>query len=249
MIDPPPYLIDGESVPSVTTITKRFEDKESLVGWSWSLGRKGQDYREVRDNAGMVGDTAHHLVTKFLTCRMARKPWKQPKESQLAKELRFHPDIVKAGVRRWDAWFRWWTTQDNISEILGTEVRLVSKKEKFGGTIDAIVTRNGKTTILDLKTGSKVHNAHIFQVIAYGILWDENHPLLPIQDYGILHIPSSGIVGYMPIRPESVETIRTTFRKMRALHDYLNLRKKDWCYASKKSSNKGRKFKVLHETD
>jgi hypothetical protein len=49
----------------------------------------------------------------------------------------------------------------------------------FGGTPDAIVV-NEKLALGDWKTSSAIYGDYLLQLAAYGQLWNENHPELPI---------------------------------------------------------------------
>ena len=52
----------GQRLPSVTTIISRFKESGGLIHWAWNLGREGQDYRQVRDEAADAGTLAHAMI-------------------------------------------------------------------------------------------------------------------------------------------------------------------------------------------
>jgi hypothetical protein len=70
---------------------------------------------------------------------------------------------------------------------IATELPLVSEEWKYGGTIDVAIIKK-YPAILDLKTSNGVYADHLIQVAAYGKLWDENNPEMPIQAYYILQL-------------------------------------------------------------
>jgi len=47
-------LKDGTPIPGVTTVCNQL-DKPQLLDWAWKLGKKGKDWREQRDSAGLKG--------------------------------------------------------------------------------------------------------------------------------------------------------------------------------------------------
>jgi hypothetical protein len=47
------------------------------------------------------------------------------------------------------------------------ELRLVHRDERYAGTLDAIVTINGKTGILDIKTSQEIYRDYNLQTSAY----------------------------------------------------------------------------------
>ena len=58
------------------------------------------------------------------------------------------------------------------------ELKLVSEKYNFAGTLDRYKIREGKLWICDIKTGSKVYKTTGLQLAAYEILLKENLPEL-----------------------------------------------------------------------
>lgn len=158
------YYLDNERVPGTTTILSRFKDSGGLIHWAWDVGRRGEDYRDVRDKAAGIGTIAHEMVE----CRIRGKvfdPALYPAES------------VEKAARSFAA-FEEWAGSTNLTPT-ETEVALISRQHRYGGTLDAMLV-NGKLALGDWKTSNSVYGDYLCQLAAYGQLWTENRPNQPI---------------------------------------------------------------------
>lgn len=153
---------DGKRVPSVTTITKRFQDSGGLIRWAFNCGRDGIDMDRARDDAADAGHIAHGWIDDTIHGR------------PLA-EHRDAPEEMLAGARHALAAFNEWRDQVKL-EIVETETPLVSDKHRFGGTFDAIFRIGGKLFLGDWKTGNRVYQEHLAQMGGYAILIEEQRP-------------------------------------------------------------------------
>jgi len=158
-------LQDGTRVPSVTTVNKIGQETGGLVHWAWKLGTEGKDYRSERDAAADAGTVGHALVEAAI-------------KNMDAPDLSGFPEDVRASGEMAFSAYRQWRSMTNL-EILHAEVSLVSEKHRYGGTLDAMIRSGGKLALGDWKTG-RVYPDHLFQVAAYGLLWNETHPDDPI---------------------------------------------------------------------
>jgi hypothetical protein len=150
---------DGKRVPSVTTVTKRFQESGGLIQWAFNCGRDGIDMNRVRDEAADAGHVAHQWVDDTIHGRPLR-------------EYRDVPDEMLEGPRAALAAFIEWRNQVQL-EIVETETPLVSDALKFGGTFDAIFRISGKLYLGDWKTGNRVYAEHLAQLGGYAILLAE----------------------------------------------------------------------------
>ena len=161
----PIYKVDGERVPSVTTVLNRFKDAGGLIHWSWQCGMDGKDYRKVRDDAATAGTAAHAMVEAHIRGKVFdASPYPQ--------------DILERATRAFGAFLEW-ATASKLQPAY-TETSLVSQKHRFGGTLDTVFI-NGKLAIGDWKTSNSVYMDMLCQVAAYGKLWEENKPDMPIE--------------------------------------------------------------------
>lgn len=152
------YFIDGQRVPGVTTIISRFKESGGLIMWAWKLGMEGKDYREVRDSAADAGTIAHEMM----------ECWIKGKAFDSAP---YDPALVVRATPAFNAFMEW--AQGCKFSLVETEIPLVSKRYRFGGTRDAMLV-NGKRSLGDWKTSNRIYADYLLQLAAYGILDEEN---------------------------------------------------------------------------
>lgn len=170
------YSSTGSKLPSVTTLIDRYINKLFLAKWARNLMRDySLDFEKESRIATDIGTMAHEMVELDL----------------LGLPLKLYPkiseDLVKHALIAYSAWEKW-KKNHKIDKLLGTEVKLVSKKHGFGGTIDIPAVINSKNTLLDLKTSKSISIEYQIQVAAYGRLWNENNPDTLIERYEILRL-------------------------------------------------------------
>lgn len=196
-----PYRIDGQRVPSVTTIIGKFKDAGGLVHWAWQLGIDGIDYRRVRDDAASAGTMAHEAVEAWVK----------------GDPIGFSSDEIGIRAERAFGAFLEWADQTQL-KIVQAEVPLLSHRHRFGGTLDAMLVR-GRLSLGDWKTSNGVYAEYLLQIAAYGILWEENYPDQPIEGgYHLLRFDKN--FGDFSHRWwAELETAKRAFIHMRALYD------------------------------
>jgi hypothetical protein len=158
------YYLDKERVPGVTTIISRFKPAGGLIHWAWEQGCNGLDYRETRDKAADAGTIAHDMVEADLY-------------GQLYDATAHDPGKVKMAQGAFNG-YKAWKEQTNL-EVAESEVSLLSRAHRFGGTLDALFIR-GDLALGDWKTSNSVYADYLIQLAAYSILWEENNPTRPI---------------------------------------------------------------------
>lgn len=161
------YLADGTRVPSVTTVISncKIGGVEQLLAWANREGLEGRDYKETRQRAADAGTCAHDRVY----CHV---------HGQLLAPEKYPPEVWQRSQAPFDAFLEW--AEQTKLELAAGEVPLVSEQYRYAGTLDAVAVR-GKLTLMDWKTSNGVWPEHLIQVRAYGQLWEENHPDLPIN--------------------------------------------------------------------
>ena len=153
------------NVPSVTTIIGATMPKHALVNWAYECGLRGEDYIATRDKAGSIGTVAHAMVE----AHAGNLPTIHMLDGLSAE------DATKVN-NAFGGYVAWRKKYPDI-KILLTEIRLVSQRHKFGGTIDATAIRdNFGRLLLDWKTANGTWIDHIIQLAAYKELWAENYP-------------------------------------------------------------------------
>lgn len=159
------YFLDGERLPSVTTVIGRFKDSGALIKWAYERGKAGEELYASRDEAADIGTLVHHMV-----------------EADIQKTPR--PAIPSEWADRifsaYGAWKAWW--DNSHIKILSTEETMISRDYRFGGTPDAVgKNAAGEIVLLDWKTSNGIYEDYLIQLAAYAWLWNENHPDLQIN--------------------------------------------------------------------
>ena len=182
MARPPAYLLDGEKVPGCTTILNRFKDSGGLIHWACTQGQQHPDL-PVRDalyakeEAADVGTIAHDIFRIWIT------EGKTTTRRQIMQQYKVRPKQASQAFNAFDNGRRWF---DNTrGEILDSEVPLVSRRHRCGGTRDYLWIVNGKRRIFDVKTGSGVYIDALMQVAFYGEV-EREHSRRKIWGYDIV---------------------------------------------------------------
>lgn len=162
-----PYTLkDGTEVPGVTTILSRFKESGGLMHWAWAEGKAGRDYRATREAAANAGTLAHAMVEASIRGVTYAAPEGTDRATLTRAESAFEN-------------YREWARQTNLTPV-ETEVRLVSEKHRFAGTLDAMLI-SGRLALGDWKTSDAVYQDYLLQLAAYGLLWMETFPDRPID--------------------------------------------------------------------
>ena len=165
------HLKDGTKVPSVTTVLSHcaLGGCDGLIHWAVKLAKEGKDWQEVRDKAADSGTMAHDAFDAW--ARGKEPIWEGPE------------DVVRRAKKAFDG-FLMWADQTKF-QITETEIPMVSERHKFGGTFDAVMM-NGLRYMADHKTSKSLRSKFLYQVRAYGGLWEENRPAELIHGYLML---------------------------------------------------------------
>lgn len=157
----PSYYVDDVRVPSVTTVIGCRQEAGGLIAAANKLGLEGKTVQEEwYGNAATLGSIVHERVEAFIR---NRKP-----------DLSGYPkDLISKSRTAMRAFLEWWE-QTNLSPVK-TEVSLVSKKFRYGGTLDAFQS-GPKRFLFDWKTSKHLNSDYIIQIAAYRQLWNENFP-------------------------------------------------------------------------
>jgi len=153
-------LADGTEVPGSTTVINNLDKSAPLMYWAWDCGKKGLDYRKVKDKAANIGKIAHFL------CECHLNNW-EPDLRNYSKD-----DISRATVS-YGKFLEYKYRED--FEHVKSEFQLVSETYKYGGTLDWVARdRNGDLVLIDLKTSKGIYDPYLYQVASYENLWNEH---------------------------------------------------------------------------
>lgn len=147
----PKYLYNGVAVPRVTAILSDMLHEDYLMGWANSIGLyKGQKYQDVLERSANIGTEVHSLIEHYFTSNQQYAFVNKP------------PEVVNA----FNSFLEWWSIVSKYDvKILAQEEELVCKY--FGGTLDFLVSINGRVYIVDFKTSNHPSYKYFLQLSAY----------------------------------------------------------------------------------
>lgn len=216
----------GDIIPGTSDITKRYANARGLVIWGFQQGKKYPDASDPwePDTARDVGTCVHMMAEMDLRG--------QPKEDidHYLKTTFRDSNERNAAITAFRA-YRQWRSRFHVDAHV-QEVSLVSEKYQFGGTLDTIAHMRGGLGLVDFKTSKegRVYPEHVWQLAAYGMLWEENRPDEPLNaGYHLIMLPKD---GSKPIHREFswsyLEPFREQFKLFRRAWDL-----EDFCTTTK----------------
>ena len=150
---------EGNIVPRCTSIIgdNLGWNKNALVAWARREALKGNDPTLLKDKAALIGTCVHDRIEHHIYGQM----W----GGYVGK----YADITDADIITVEASFsdyKAWEVAHNV-KYLESELKVVSERLKWGGTIDTIAEVDGEVCLVDFKTSNNVYEDHIIQVSAY----------------------------------------------------------------------------------
>jgi hypothetical protein len=217
------HPVTGVLVPSVTTILGVL-DKPALVGWAArsvaeyaadnmeALGLLGRDERVAllkgvpfrnRDKAADRGTDAHTYAERRLVFGIAPNPSNRSEE--LVDEVLDHLD----------------------PHPLLTEATVFNLTYGYAGTFDGIWEVDGRTVMVDWKSGKGVYSEAGLQMNAYArgeqvVTASEIRPMPRVDEAWVIHVPNTGGWKVHPVTLAEDEWI--AFRAARAAWKWKNHR-------------------------
>jgi hypothetical protein len=162
------YKTDDSFVPSVTTILEAYPKDASYFKW---LKDVGSDADTIRDEAGRRGSVVHELTEKY----------DSGEECSFISENGF----PKYKMLEWSMFERYVDfIQTHKPTIDLMETHMVSSKLGFAGTLDRVITLNGKSMMIDIKTSNSIYPSYWLQLAAYNQLLKEGK--VNVDSFGIL---------------------------------------------------------------
>lgn len=165
------YITDsGNYVPSVTTYLEAYPKNAAFFEW---LKRAGDDADEIRDEAGRKGSTVHLLTERY----------------DNGEEVSVLDDNGYIGYKlsEWSMFEKYVEFRTRFeTNVIHTELNVTSDAFKMGGTIDRVMTVNGKLLLVDIKTSNAIHPHYWLQLAAYQKLLSEVQPDLKLDGAAIL---------------------------------------------------------------
>lgn len=150
------YWCNGSYVPRVNDILSTMLHEDYLMGWSNAIGLyKRQKYEDVLKAAADKGTYVHDGIDEFLKTNidlnMESVPYKYTKEVNNA----------------YNAFKSWWEiiNKYNTVKVLMNESQLICNY--FGGTLDLLISINGRVYLMDFKTSNHLNYKYFLQLSAY----------------------------------------------------------------------------------
>jgi hypothetical protein len=195
---------EGKRVPGVTTITGVM-DKPALKYWANGLGLKGIEVRTYVDELALIGTLAHYMIECH--CKGEKPDLDDYSKNQI--------DLAENSAIKFIQW------QDNVGFVPEfNELKFVSEKHRFGGTLDVIGTIKGQKVLVDIKTSKGIFGEHKTQVAGgYGILAYDNNCFC--EKIIIIRVGRNAEEGFeeVHILPEECDVHRKRFLVCRELYE------------------------------
>jgi len=195
---------DGESLPSVTTILSKTQDKSFLKKWKERVGEKKAE--EIVANSSAIG-TALHLYIEHFVNKYAYEDLTTTglKAKTMAQVIIDHDEGLK-----------------KISEVWGCEVHLYYPG-KYAGTADMIGVYNGRPSIMDFKQTNRpkkrewIQN-YLMQLAAYAMA--HNKLFNTEIDQGVILMCSQDLL-FQKFELSGENFVRAGEAFMKKLNEYL----------------------------
>ncbi len=169
------YSVDGDYVPSVTTILNVIS-KPALMPWAVKMGAewfrdnrkdylkgdiKLEDmikgikgaYRKKSQDALNIGEEVHAWCEQAIKFKLGVGTMPSMPDNE----------VVRESIEN----FRDWTKENDV-KWLSSEEKIYNRKYKYAGTVDAIAEVNGVFGVIDFKTSKRLYDEYDLQVSAYG---------------------------------------------------------------------------------
>ena len=176
------YWLNGERLPSVTTITKMLEDQSGLMRKAVEIKGKGQCPFTLWRKEAEVGTIVHSLAElelngTLITQKIFREQCDMVNQT-LGEE---HREKAEKAFRA----FRRWSSYSKLAKPT-QEVSLICETYGFGGTFDCLYQLDDKYILCDWKTSKWTGETHMEQLSAYGMIVEEHFG--PIESYRLMRL-------------------------------------------------------------
>lgn len=180
------YEVKGKKLPSVTWILESYP--KGIAFYKWIAEKGWSEAQVIKEAAGGRGSKVHNAIQDLL------------KGKEIVFEDKYWNDsnkqIESLTLEEWEcllAFQKFWEMYK--PSLIAYERVCYSEKYNYAGTSDAIVVLDGKITLLDWKTSSKIWPTYGMQVAAYASaeLFKGDYQ---IQQTGVLRLGTNHKVGF-----------------------------------------------------
>ncbi len=159
------YLKDGREVPGASTLSRIGDDLTGLKDASIKMAlERGLDSNVVWKRDADMGTGVHGMIQQLLQGKTITDP--EVEGALITDEL-----MKRTCWLCYRGWESWYATSD--FKVLETEMSVVSEKERFGGTFDALLERGGEVWVADWKTSKQFNHAMLVQIAGYAGIVNE----------------------------------------------------------------------------
>lgn len=142
---------NGNYVPSITTILEAYPKGAAYFNW---LKENGKDADEIRDEAGRRGSVVHKLTELY----------DAGEEVNLVNPT----GSIDYKLNEWAMFERYVEFRKRFSFSTDCiELNIISKELGYAGTLDRVITMDGKKILLDIKTSNAIYPSYWLQLAAY----------------------------------------------------------------------------------
>lgn len=161
---------NGQWYPSSTTVLDAYPKNAAFYEW---LKKHGENADEIRDAAGDRGSIVHNLTERY--------------DNGEVVDLMDTDGSIKYKQVEWSMFERYVEFCERFQPtIVENELHLVSSQLGYGGTLDRIITLNGKNYLIDIKTSNALYNHYWLQMASYVKLYNEYKPEVQIDGTAVL---------------------------------------------------------------
>jgi hypothetical protein len=189
--------VDGIWFPSVSTILAG-EEKPWLTAWREKWGTLAMRKMEMANKIGTEFHTRAEAYTKG---------------QQITYNEELSPTMntrIKGMMKSFAAWAE---TVDG--DIHDTELKVISRKYRYSGTLDAVGTFNKKPMLYDYKTSARIYPDMDLQLVAYAQAYKEETGI-ELKQGMIVHVSKQ--------KPDFKLTVKIFKLGKRPLKKFLKLR-------------------------
>jgi len=197
---------DGTRLQGVTTIINAQSgwNKQVLMAWARREAMAGQDPTAIADVAKDIGTLVHYMIECHIDSKI--KGFKINYDSS-----HFSVNAADKADTAFIAFLEWEERQK--IQYNAIELKLISEKMMFGGTMDLAAVINGKNCLVDFKTSKGIYSDYKIQMAAYGAAFMEMWPDSKFDEYHIIKIgKEDGAFQDYIIPPAQVEAGLVCFK-------------------------------------
>jgi hypothetical protein len=164
------YDMNGNAVPSVTTILEAYPKGYGFYKW---LKENGEDADDIRDEAGRKGSTVHRLTEQYdegLQVSLLKKEFQEDAENNESGAR------LSISLSEWNMFEKYVEFSNRYPhENVLTEFNLIDAELGYGGTLDRVKyfptslcsTLLAGNVLVDIKTGGYASRTWFLQLAAY----------------------------------------------------------------------------------